>query len=69
MKNDQLRNSEQYMYDCLHYYVKDNLNNKNKDSILIHQILPYCFRPLEEFKEKSSYLRNTYHPNFIFDEL
>jgi hypothetical protein len=46
MKNDQLRrNNEQYMYDCLHYYVKDNLNNEKEDSILIHQIILYCFRP------------------------
>lgn len=46
MKNDQLRrNNEQYMYDCLHYYAKDNLNNEKEDSILIHQIILYCFRP------------------------
>ncbi|CAF4693008.1 unnamed protein product [Rotaria sp. Silwood2] len=69
--NDRLLiNDHQLMYDCLHYYVnEDILKYQRANYILVHQIIVYCFRPLEKIQNDLLNASNTRDRNFTFDQL
>ncbi len=68
---DQIRsNSPEFMYGCLHYYVLDDIVKYDMANyVLSHQIILYCFRPLEKTQHDTFHFSNTHDRRFTFEEL
>lgn len=65
--------SDQWMHGCLHYYVLNDIADYMLDTEppiygVAHQIISYCFRPLNK-SEDDFYFLNTRDESFTFEQL
>ena len=71
--------SEQFIYDCLHYHLEDSIIpddveyyvNKYRREIYLppYHIILYCFRPLKKPKTNSLHFFDVWKKKFTFEEL
>ena len=66
---DQIMKTDSLQYDCLNYYVNREKLVYQLLSDVIHEVIPYCFRPANEFDRSPETFVNPLHKKISFEEL